>query len=81
MLKSPEVIKSTKVIKEPLRVLFFYESGNAKGGSVEVIHQSEWDNIALEQGQKLPDDREPFFTKEETTAAKRAIAQLGIRIA
>jgi hypothetical protein len=73
--------ESIKVIAEPLRVIFFYECGNAKGASLEEINKSEWDNIALAEGQTLPENREPFFTMEETKAAKRAFADHGIRLA
>lgn len=72
---------SIQVIKEPLRVIFLYESGNAKGASLEELHQSEWDNISLSEGRALPGDRKPFFTQEETAAAKRAIAEQGFHIA
>lgn len=72
---------SLEVVTEPLRVIFFYESGNAKGASLEVLNQSEWDNIRLAEGRTLPDNREPFFTQEETLAAKRAISERGLYIA
>jgi len=73
--------KSIEVVAQPLRVVFFYESGNAKGASLETLNQSEWDNIALAEGRSLPENREPFFTKEETLAAKRAITERGIHLA
>jgi hypothetical protein len=78
---SAEKWSSIEVIAEPLRVIFYYESGDIKCGAIETINQSEWDNIALEQGAILLNKREPFFTKEETLAAKRAISDRGIHIA
>ena len=71
---------SIEVMSEPLRVVFFYESGNAKGGSLEALQQSESDNNALAEGGTLPENREPFFTREETMAAKRAMVERGIHI-
>ncbi|GEM_PF-6333250 len=82
MLKEPDKLLDTKVIAEPLRIVFYYQSGNNKAGTVETLNQSEWDNIALDEGRKLPEDRnEPFFTKSEVMAGKRALAEHNMRLA
>lgn len=82
MLKEPDTLLDTKILAEPLRIVFYYKSGNNKAGSVETLTQSEWDIIAIDEGRNLPDDRkEPFFTKHEVLAGKRALAEHNLRLA
>ena len=77
-----EKIKKVQIIEEPLRIVFYYKSGNNKAGSVEALVQSEEDNAALAERRELPDGREePFFTKNEVAAARRALAKENIQIA
>lgn len=77
-----DTITDIQIIAEPLRIVFYYESGNNKAGSVETLTQSESDNIALDEGRSLSDNRsEPFFSKKEVAAARTALAEHGIRLA
>ena len=77
-----EIINGVKVLIEPVRIVFCLQAGCYKAGSIETLTQSEWDNIALDEGRPLPDDRkEPFFTKAEVIAAKRELAAHNIIIA
>lgn len=84
-----EKIKKVQIIEEPLRIVFYYKSGNNKAGSVETLTQSEQDNAALAKKRMLPEghvesffDRnceEPFFTSKEVEAAKHALAEHNFR--
>ncbi|HEU4839555.1 MAG TPA: hypothetical protein VFS88_09140 [Micavibrio sp.] len=69
---------SIRVLEKPLSVIFFYESGDAKGAKIDDLFESEteWKNH-LEGGSK-PDSPEPFFTRTETVAARRLLCDMGI---
>jgi hypothetical protein len=72
---------SVDVLREPLHVVFSYGYAIYKTGSIETLEAAEADNTALAKGHKLPDGRTPFFTKEETIAARNEISRRGLHIA
>ncbi len=77
-----DTVTDVQIIAEPLRIVFYYKSGNNKAGSYEALTEAEQDIIALDEGRKLPDGRhEPFFTKREVAAARVALTEHGIRLA
>ncbi len=82
MSEKIDKIMDVQIIAEPLKIVFFYESGNTKAGSIDTLNQSEWDITLQGEGRKLPDDREePFFTSSEVVAAKRALREHKILLA
>lgn len=71
---------SIRVLKESLSIVFFYESGNAKGAKIDDMFESEtvWKDLERAKGVSAPDSPEPFFTRAETVAARRILCDMGI---
>ena len=72
---------SIRVMEKPLSIIFLYESGNAKGAKIDDLFESEteWKKLESAKGaSQQPDNPEPFFTREETVAARRLLCEMGI---
>lgn len=73
---------SIRVMEKPLSIIFLYKGGNyIKSAKIDELFESEteWKKLESAKGaSQQPDNPEPFFTREETVAARRLLCEMGI---